>query len=439
MGMEGDVTGRFARRMLVAAAVLAGIGVLAFKLFEPVFHYAAGWEPLPDGPWPSTSVRALGWEETAAEADAWLVETRAAIGAPALSAAVSVDGERVWAGVAGYADLAARKAATLETAFRIGSSSKALTSIAIGVVLDEGALDLDAPVSRYVPDLAAPLASITTRQAMSHTAGVREYGLCACFPIWEYYSTKHYASQRDALRPFERSELLFSPGEEFSYSSYGYNLAGAVIEGVTGSSFGDHLRVRVAEPLGLSGTRAEDGARHPDDATLYELRDGRYLEVFRIDNTNRLAAGGIVSTPSDMVRLGHQMIAPTLFGAATRDALLRRQPLADGRPNPQGYALGWRVHELDILDGAEKTLVLHHHGVAYGAVSNFSVYPEHGVVVSVMISRNQGAYDGAPNRLASLFIAAVKASAAAAGVEGLSADGAASPGGEAASVDGAAR
>src|SRR5690606_37035777 len=81
-----------------------------------------------------TTYEEPGWDETSAEAEAWLVETRAAIGAPALSAAVSVDGERVWAGVAGYADLAARKAATLETAFRIGSSSKALTSIAIGVV-----------------------------------------------------------------------------------------------------------------------------------------------------------------------------------------------------------------------------------------------------------------------------------------------------------------
>lgn len=426
---------RFARRVLVAVIALAGIGVLAFKLFEPVFHYVSGWAPLPGGPWPSASVHAPGWEDTAAEAGAWLVETRAALGAPALSAAVSVDGERVWAGAAGYADLATRAAATLETAFRIGSSSKALTSIAIGVLLDDGAPDLDAPISRYMPDLSEPLASITTRQAMSHTAGVRHYGLCLCFPIWEYYGTKHYRSQREALRAFERSDLLFPPGEGFSYSSHGYNIAGAVIESVTAVSFGEHLRARVTEPLGLSETRAEDGTQHADDATFYELRDGRYLEVFPVDNTNRLAAGGIVSTPSDMVRLGHQMIEPTLFGDATRDMLVRPQPLADGRPNPQRYALGWRVHELDILDGTEQTLVLHHHGVAYGARSSFSVYPEYGVVVSVMMSKHEDGFDEAPARLADLFIAAVKARGEAPSAGSLSAGGAVQASGDGAGVD----
>src|SRR5690606_8260136 len=174
---------RFVRGVLVAVILLVGIGALAFKLFEPVFHYASGWTPLPDGPWPSVSTYAPGWDEAAAEADAWLVETRAALGAPALSAAVSVDGERVWAGAIGYADLATRAPATLDTAFRIGSSSKAVTSIAMGVLLDEHALDLDAPVSRYIPDLSQPLASITTRQAMSHTAGVRHYALCLYFPV----------------------------------------------------------------------------------------------------------------------------------------------------------------------------------------------------------------------------------------------------------------
>lgn len=403
------MTKRSAKRWLLVGVALVGIGALAFNLFEPFFHYASGWEQVPEGPYPSTTSHAPGWEAVAAQADAWLVETRETLGSPALSAAVSVHGERVWTGVAGFADLASSRAATASTAFRIGSSSKAVTSVAMGVLLDEGAVDLDAPVARYLPDLAEPLSSVTTRQAMSHTAGVREYGLCLCFPIWEYYSRRHYDSERDALRPFERSDLLFPPGEGFSYSSYGYNLAGAVIESVSGLAFGHFLRARVFDPLDMQSTHAADGHSLPETATFYELRDGLYREVFDIDLTNRLPSGGIVSTPSDMARLGHQMIEPTLFDERTRDALIRRQPLADGRDNPQGYALGWRVHELDVLGGTEKTLVLHHHGVAYGSVSNFAVYPEHGIVVSVMMNKNQGTFGDAPVRLADLFIAAGRA------------------------------
>src|SRR5690606_30108258 len=81
----------------------------------------------------------------------------------------------------------------------------------------------------------------------------------------------------------------------------------------------------------------------------------------------------------------------------------------DGRDNPQGYALGWRVHELDVLGGAKKTLVLHHHGVSYGSVSNFAVYPEYGIAVSVMMNKNQGSCGDPPVRLADLFIEATTA------------------------------
>src|SRR5690606_40545333 len=193
------------------------------------------------------------------------------------------DGERIWTGVAGFADLASSKPATASTVFRIGSSSKAVTSVAMGVLLAERSVDLDAPVSRYLPDLAEPLSSVTTRQAMSHTAGVREYGVCPCFPIWEYYSTKHYDSQREALQPFERSDLLFPPGEGFSYSSYGYNLAGAVIESVSGLAFGRFLRARVFDPLDMQSTHAADGHSLPETATFYELRAGLYRKRFDID------------------------------------------------------------------------------------------------------------------------------------------------------------
>ena len=85
-------------------------------------------------------------------ANGWLKRARAELNTPALSAAVSFTGERVWAGTAGYTDLESGTEATLDTAFRIGSSSKAVTSVAMGVLIDDGAVDLDAPISTHVPD-----------------------------------------------------------------------------------------------------------------------------------------------------------------------------------------------------------------------------------------------------------------------------------------------
>lgn len=391
-------------KSLSATLLLMLMALAIFKLFEVVFVYNVGWRPLPDTEPPLTSAHQPGWEEVAGQADLWLQQTRTELETPVLSAAVSVDGSVVWAGVTGFADLANETAATLNTTFRVGSSSKAVTSIAMGVLIDEGRIDLDAPVSRYLPDVSMPLASISTRQAMSHTGGVREYGICLCFPIWEYYNRKHFDSQRDALRPFETSELLFTPGEDFFYSSYGYNLTGAVIESASASGFSDFLTQQVLTPLSLDNVHVDTGIAVPSDATFYELRDNTYKEVFYVDNTNKVPSGGILATPSAMVQLGNQMITPVLFSEQTRDLLIRHQPLASGQPNPQGYALGWRHTLMKLFNGTVETPVYHHHGVAYGAVSHFSVYPEYGIVVSVIMNRNQATFNDSPSALVEMFI-----------------------------------
>jgi CubicO group peptidase (beta-lactamase class C family) len=403
---------RTGRRLIFVLTSSLIIGATAFKLFEPALVYTSGWKRAPDGPYPLVNASSSGWTEAGPKAVAWLTKARADLNAPALSAAVSIDGERVWAGAVGFADLESRTEATLNTGFRIGSSSKAVTSVAMGILIDDGAVDLDAPISTYVRDVSAQLSSITVRQSMSHTAGVRDYGLCLCFPIWEYYNRRHYRSQREALGPFERSRLLFSPGENFFYSSYGYNIAGAVLEAVSTHSFGEFLERQVFEPLGMAATHVDSGEPMASDATFYEVEDGRgYKKTFGVDNTNKLPSGGILSTPSDMTRLGHQVIAPTMFSERTRDVLIRPQPLADGRPNPQGYALGWRRHEAKLLDGSVTTTRLHHHGVAYGAVSHLSVYPTYGVVVSIMMNKNSGSAGPLGEHaagLTDLFVSAIK-------------------------------
>ncbi len=385
--------------LAVLLVLLGAGGLLAFKMFEPAFVYRSGWEPMPEADYPAISETAPGWAALGGAADAWLTEARAALDAPALSAAVSIGGEIVWAGAAGYADLDRRAPVTLETAFRVGSSSKPVTAIGMGVLLEAGAVDLDAPVSVFAPDLRAPLANVTLRQAMNHSAGVREYGSCLCFPVMEYYSRAHYPTQRASLRPFEKDALLFAPGEAFAYSSYGYNLAGVAIESASGRRFQDFMQDSVFAPLGMETAHLDDrgvrGAPHPGDASFYEVIafEGAVYEkdVFPTDNTNRLPSGGVIASPSDMARLGHQFIAPTLFSEQTRDRLIESQSLANGDPMPQGYRLGVRGRgEAPAPDGGT-TLLLNHHGVAYGATSYFAIWPEYGLVVSAMMNRGNGA------------------------------------------------
>ena len=364
--------------------------LLVFKLFEPLFTFAFGWQQLPQISQPAVETHD-NWSNISEQTSAWLVSAQTTLNAPAISAAVSIDGELVWTGGIGFADIDAGIQVTPESVFRIGSTSKAVTSIAMGLLIDQKAIDLDVPVSVYIPDLPQSLATVTTRQVMSHTAGVRNYGLCLCFPIWESLSRKHYTGhQRDVLRPYENDALLFEPGSEFSYTSLGYNITGVLIESVSGDSLDQYLDRKVFQPLDMRFTRIDTAMDIDSNTVFYEVENDRYKKSFRVNNTNKLVSGGILSTPSDMVKLGAEMIRPVLISLETRDALMTPQPLSDGSSNPQGYALGWRYQSTSqIFDGEITTPRLHHHGTAQGSTSYFAVLPEYGIVVSVMMNKGQ--------------------------------------------------
>lgn len=395
-----------------------GLAWLGFRLFEPVLVWSSGWQPLPiaslkERPTSANEFVDADWTSLQAPAAARLREAYEDLETPALSAAVAIDGKRVWAGVIGLAEVETGTPATLTSSFRLGSTSKAVTSVAIGTLLDARRLDLDLPVQHYIPDLAAPLATITTRQAMSHTAGVRDYGLCLCFPVWEHLNRRPFASTREALRVFERDALRFVPGQEFAYSSFGYNVAGAVLEGASATPFLDYLERAVFEPLQMHQSGGDFAARPVQDrASFYETQEKRYKPASQVDNSIRWPSGGLLSSPSDMVALGAAMTTDRLLRETTRKLLLTPQRLADGRENPQGYALGWRVSDdKKLFEKSLTTSIVSHHGTAVGSTSYFAALPEFGLVISVMMNKgmeNVEALTPEATALAELFVAEVQ-------------------------------
>src|SRR5881296_3876945 len=160
-----------------------------------------------------------------------------------LQVAVGVDGKLVWSEGFGYADVACKVPVTAETQFRIGSVSKPLTAAALALLYERGKLDLDAPIQRYVPYFPDKGYPITTRQLAGHLAGIRHY------QGDEFVLNRRFASVREGLEIFERDSLLFPPGTRFSYSSYGFNLISAVIEGAAREEFLRYMTRNVFRPL----------------------------------------------------------------------------------------------------------------------------------------------------------------------------------------------
>ncbi len=383
-------------RTIIGLTLFTAFCVLAFKLFEPVFVYRLGWEAMPSQFPMAQAQTPEDWRAAGQDLDQMLTDARTKLNAPSLSAAISVNGQIVWANAVGYEDVARKVPATAATSYRAGSTAKAVTSVMAGVLIGKGQIDLEAPLSKYMADLAAPMAGLTVRQVMSHTGGVRNYQLCfTCFPVWENLSTEHFAgTQRETLRAFEADPLIFNPGEGFAYTSLGFNAVGGVIEAASGKRFGAALTELVTGPLGMTATTVEDGRPGPARAVPYDTEAGRYKQAFPVDNSNKFPSGGMVASPSDLTKLGQAMIAATLFSAATRDRLIDPQELKDGTPNDQGYALGWRYNPKAEMSGGKRvTRRYGHHGTAQGATSFFQVYPDEGVVVSVMMNKGQQSLD----------------------------------------------
>jgi serine beta-lactamase-like protein LACTB, mitochondrial len=361
--------------LVMGLAVTGLIGTLCYKFFEPVFTHNAGWADLPQASKSMSETQDIRFAKQARAADIALKAGLKETGAPALSAALSINGKLVWRGAAGLANVDSLTPANFGTRFRLGSTSKAVTSVGVGVLIDQGKLNLDQVIDNFPH-------KVTLGQVMSHRAGIRNYGLCLCFPVWEHLNRRHFASIDEQVALVAQSSLLFKPDTDFAYTSLGFNLAGTAIEEATGQTFSAYMSQAVFRPLGMNSTSlSEAGA-----AAFYEAEDGRYKAAYTVDNSIRWPSGGFISTPSDMVILGSAMLDERLLSAKTRQ-LLVTVPRAGRTESGKIYAYGWRHSNWQLHGGRANLDSYHHGGTAVGSTSILVIFPDNGIVLSLMMNK----------------------------------------------------
>jgi len=331
---------------------------------------------------PSGSVPAA-YRETVARMRALVCE-RLAPRIPGVQVAVAIDGTVAWSEGFGYADAARRRPVTRETQFRIGSVSKPLTAAAVALLYEQGKLDLDAPIQRYVPSFPDKGFPITTRQLAGHLAGIRNYR------DREFFLDRRFATVRDGLAIFQNDALLFPPGTRFSYSSYGWNLVSAVVEGASGEDFLPYISAHVFRPLGLTHTAPDrTDSVVPGRTQFYEGDSaGGYHVAPPVDNSYKWAGGGFVSTAEDLVKFGSALVAPGFLRRQTLELLFTSQRTSAGEET--GYGIGWFL----------RTDSLGHHwafhgGSAVGGTAVFGVDRDAHVVVALLTNLSDAAVEPA--------------------------------------------
>jgi CubicO group peptidase (beta-lactamase class C family) len=210
----------------------------------------------------------------------------------------------------------------------------------------------------------------------------------------------------DAVPLIAKSALLFEPGTEYRYSSYGWILVSAAIEAAADEPFLTFMRKQIFEPLGMEHTRPDVTMEPtPEQATFYFPRfaaDPRYgLDLMRpIDLSCYAGAGGFLSTPSDLVRFALSVNSGKLLQASTVQLLQTPQRLASGQGT--GYGLGWDL-ETVALKGQQVREIGHDGDSLGGMVATLMTFPERGIVVSVISNSSYADTFGVGLKIAQVF------------------------------------
>ena len=295
---------------------------------------------------------------------------------PGLSVAI-VSGEEVrYAKGFGMADLENSVAAKSTTVYRLGSMSKTITATAVMQLAEKGKLNLDKPVQEYCATFPEKPWPISARQLLAHLGGVRDYNNQKF--LEEYFSTRHYNSISEGLDIFKNDPLLQEPGTKYSYSTYGYNVLGCAIEGAAGMRYEDYIRDNILKPAGIAQTRVDEVSQIiADRARGYgKTRDGVVLNTGLADTSNKIPAGGLVSTVEDISRFAIALRNGKLLNNATVEQMWTLQRTRDGKSIP--YALGWRVGE---RNGMKEVF---HGGAAAGFSTFLYLLPEKNLAVVLM-------------------------------------------------------
>lgn len=387
-------TGRRSWRYRLGATAAGLLLVIAVIVVAWILLMAAREETPPVGSVPVDAVvYDAAYATAAAEALRILQQAQANRHFPSVALAVGVDGKLVWAAAAGYEEVATGKPATVDSRYYIASIAKFFTSVALGKLVETGAVDLDAEFSQLVPDFPPFAQDFTLRQLQQHQAGIRHWR------VRDVFNQTYYTSVQQAALDLANEDLLFEPGTATSYSTPGYTLLALAMESAADQDYLALIQQLVFDPAGMRDTFADTTDRPSLHVVVpYLVADEAMVRVPAFNMSDRWAGGGFLATPADVVRFGNAVLAGDMISEDYREVLLRRA--ADEQAfYPRTFAEEQSSSGLKLTGG----------GSGWSGRASLSLYPERGVVVAIA-TNTRPADDQGPgideNAIAALFAVA---------------------------------
>ncbi|WP_339666327.1 serine hydrolase [Maribacter arcticus] len=272
------------------------------------------------------------------------------------------------------------------TKHRLGSVTKQFTAMLILQLVAEGKIDLQTPITTYLPDYPKENGDkITTHHLLTHSSGIPNY---TAFPDFFAAESRNPYTPDQFVKKFEDKELEFTPGEKFNYSNSGYFLLGVLIEKLSGKTYEEMLHEKIFTPLGMHDTGYDN---HKDilknRATGYEKNGTSFINSAYLDMSIPYAAGSLYSTVEDLYLWDQALYTTTLLPQKYMDLFFTPYIAAFG--NSQ-YAYGWGVGKEVIGNTTDSITVISHGGGINGFNTNISRLPSNKSLV-VLLNNTGGA------------------------------------------------
>lgn len=312
---------------------------------------------------------------------------------PGVGVAVAVKGRVVWSEGFGLADREKGTPADAKTRFGLGSISKSLTTALAMRLAEQGMLDIDAPVERYLNDWPHSGKGITVRLIAAHLSGLDDQFAAGLMETQTAYTTEA------AMKEIVKEPLRSKPGTEVFYGTGTYTVIAAVIEKVAGKRFEQAMADEVLTPLGLEDVVPNDPRRHLERKTSFYRSDseGKLQRVAPYDPSHKRAGAGYLATAENMARFGAALLSDGFLNAASRAVMFRGLKTASGQET--GFALGWRP-----VRDIKRRPIYAQPGGGPGISSVVVLYPNEQLAVAILTNRTGAATGALAQKIADAFL-----------------------------------
>jgi CubicO group peptidase (beta-lactamase class C family) len=258
---------------------------------------------------------------------------------PGLALLVTRDGKVVRSEGFGLANVEVQVPVKPETIFQSGSVGKQFTATAVMMLVEAGKIGLNDPLTKYFPEAPPSWKNVTVRELLSHTGGFGDYP--------KDFNFRKDWTEPQLLKLVESIPLAYPPGTKWEYSNLGYLTLGILIHRVSGEFYGDFLRQRIFQPLGMQATRIiSEVDIIPNRAAGYRLVKGELKnQEWVAPAMNTTADGSLYFSIVDLSRWDAALYEGKLLKRSSFDLMWTPVKLKNGQSNKAGYGFGWFIEE----------------------------------------------------------------------------------------------